>query len=98
VNSGPAQPALPSAVTPILVAPSRPRLSPTAWTFSGMVAVSLALFAWMLVRWYQVARDARRAALAPDWLGELLPGRQRPARIRLTDRPSPPLSAVCSAR
>ena len=47
----------------------------------------------MLVRWYQVARDARRAAAAPAWLGELLPERQRPARIRLTDRPQSP--AVC---
>ena len=87
------QPALPSAVTPVLVTPSRPHLSPAAWTFTGMVSVSLGLFAWMLVRWYQVARDARRAATAPAWLGELLPEWRRPARIRLTDRPQSP--AVC---
>ena len=66
------QPALPSVVTPVVLAPSRPRLSPSAWTFLGMAAVSLGLVAWMLVRWYQVARDARRATAAPAWLGELL--------------------------
>jgi hypothetical protein len=59
------QPALPSAVTPVLVAPSRPHLSPAAWTFAGMVTVSLGLFAWMLVRWHQVARDAGRAVVRP---------------------------------
>jgi beta-lactamase regulating signal transducer with metallopeptidase domain len=87
------QPTLPSAVVPILMAPSRPRLSPAAWALIGMVTVSLGLFAWMLVRWYQVARDARRSAPAPACLGELLPEEQRPARIRLTDRPQSP--AVC---
>ena len=41
------------------------RLTPAAWAFVGMVTVSLGLLAWMLVRWHQVARDARRAAVAP---------------------------------
>ena len=87
------RPALPSVGTPVLMPPYRPRLSPSGWALIVTATVSLALFAWMLVRWYQVARDARRAAAAPAWLGELLPERQRWARIRLTDRPQSP--AVC---
>jgi beta-lactamase regulating signal transducer with metallopeptidase domain len=87
------QPALSSAVAPIPVAPPRPCLSPSGWALIVTATVSLGLFAWMLVRWYQVARDARRAVAAPARLGELLPERQRPARIRLIDRPQSP--AVC---
>jgi beta-lactamase regulating signal transducer with metallopeptidase domain len=86
-------PAPRAAFTPVFVAPPRPRLTPAAWAFVGMVAVSLGMLAWMLVRWYQVARDARRAAIAPAQLSELLPKQQRPARIRLTERPQSP--AVC---
>ena len=86
-------PALPTAVTPVFVAPSQPRLTPAAWTLVGMVTVGLGLLAWMLMRWHQVARDARRAAVAPDRLRELLPELLRPVRLRLTDQPQSP--AVC---
>jgi beta-lactamase regulating signal transducer with metallopeptidase domain len=89
----PDRPVLPVAVTPVFVAPPRPHLSPTAWAFVGMVSVSLGLLAWMLARWQQVARDARRAAAAPAWLSELLPTLRRPVRLRLTDCPQSP--AVC---
>jgi hypothetical protein len=61
------QPALPSAVIPVAAVAPRPRLSPVGWTFTGMVAVSLGLFAWMLVRWYQVARDACRCGPGLAW-------------------------------
>ena len=86
-------PALPSTLTPVLLTPYRPRLSPSGWALIFTATVSLGLFAWMLVRWHQVARDARRVVVAPAWLGELLSEQQRPARIRLTDRPQSP--AVC---
>jgi general secretion pathway protein D len=86
-------PALPTAVTPVFVAPSQPRLMPAAWTLVGMVTVGLGLLAWMLMRWHQVASDARRAAAAPDRLRELLPELLRPVRLRLTDQPQSP--AVC---
>jgi beta-lactamase regulating signal transducer with metallopeptidase domain len=86
-------PALPVAATPVFVVPSRPRLTPAAWAFVGMITVGLGLLAWMLARWHQVARDTRRAAAAPAWLGELLPELRRPVRLRLTDHPQSP--AVC---
>jgi general secretion pathway protein D len=82
-----------AAFTPVFVAPPRPRLTPAAWAFFGMVAVSLGMLAWMLARWHQVAREARRAAVAPARLSELLPDPRRPARLRLTDQPQSP--AIC---
>ena len=86
-------PPLPAMVTPVSVAPSQPRLTPAAWGFVGMAAVGLGLLAWMLLRWRQVAHDARRAAEAPAWLNELLPEPRRPIRLKLTDHPQSP--AVC---
>jgi beta-lactamase regulating signal transducer with metallopeptidase domain len=100
VTYGPAQAARPLA--PISVARAAPppaRLSAGAWGLAASGAVSLGLLAWMLVRWGQVAREARRAAPAPDWLEQLfvqtkrLSGRRRPARLRLIERPMSP--AVC---
>ncbi len=86
-------PVLPTAATPAFVVPSRPRLTPAAWVFVGMVGVGLALLAWMLARWRQVARQARRAAVAPGWVNEIIPELPHPARLRLTDYPQSP--AVC---
>jgi beta-lactamase regulating signal transducer with metallopeptidase domain len=94
VTYGPSDsPAFPVAATPVFVAPPRPHLSPAAWAFSGEVAVGIGLLAWMLRRWYQVARDARRATAAPARLSELLPELRSPLRLRLTDHPHSP--AVC---
>jgi len=63
------------APAPVFIAPPppRPRLTPASWTLVGMTAVSLGLLAWMLVRWFQVAREARRASAAPAWLNQLIP-------------------------
>jgi type II secretory pathway component GspD/PulD (secretin) len=55
--------------------------------------VSLGLLGAMLVRWRQVARDARRAAPAPALHTGLLPELPRSLRVRLTDAPQSP--AVC---
>ncbi|MCX6930262.1 MAG: M56 family metallopeptidase, partial [Verrucomicrobia bacterium] len=93
----PATPMPSVAAAPVFIAPPPPppppRLTPASWTLVGMIAVSLGLLAWMLVRWYQVAREARRAAAAPAWLSELLPKRRHSARLRLIDSPLSP--AVC---
>jgi type II secretory pathway component GspD/PulD (secretin)/beta-lactamase regulating signal transducer with metallopeptidase domain len=70
----PERPQLPTAVMPVLVEPPHPHLSSAAWLLVGMIAVSIALLAWMLARWHQVAQRARRAAAAPSWLNELLHG------------------------
>jgi beta-lactamase regulating signal transducer with metallopeptidase domain len=86
-------PALPAATTPVFEAPPQARLTPSAWGLVGMLTVSLGLLGWMVVRWQQVARDARRAAEAPARLRELLPDLRRPVRLRLTDHPQSP--AVC---
>src|ERR1035438_5155516 len=60
VTYGPADmPTLPAPAMPVFVAPPRPRLTHAAWALLGTVTVSLGLLAWMLVRWHQVARDAR---------------------------------------
>jgi len=100
VTYGPAQAVQPPA--PISLARSaRPpaRLSAGAWGLAAWGAVGLGLLAWMLVRWRQVAREARRAVPAPDWLEELfvqarrMSGLRRPARLRLIGRPMSP--AVC---
>ena len=84
---------LAAPAAPVFVAPACPHLSAAAWVFGGMVTVSLGLLAWMLARWHQVARDARRAAVAPARFSELLPEPRRPVRLRLTDQPQSP--AVC---
>ena len=87
------QPALPAVAMPVFVAPPRPHLSPAAWMFVGTLTVGLGLLAWMLIRWHQVAREARRASAAPAQLLKLLPELRRPVRLRLTDHPQSP--AVC---
>ncbi|MGO8929496.1 MAG: M56 family metallopeptidase [Limisphaerales bacterium] len=73
VTYGPTDsPVFPVAATPVFVTAARPRLTLAALAFVCVVAVGLGLLAWMLRRWHQVARDARRATAAPLWLDELL--------------------------
>jgi len=83
VTYGPARAAPPLA--PIAFAqPARPpaRLSAMARALAASSAVSLGLLAWMLARWRQVAREARRAAPAPEWLEELFVQARRSERAR----------------
>jgi beta-lactamase regulating signal transducer with metallopeptidase domain len=100
VTYGPARAVQPLALIPLArVARPPARLSAMAWGLLVSGAVSLGLLAWMLVRWRQVAREARRAAPAPERLEELflqarlLSGLRRPPRLRLIERPMSP--AVC---
>ena len=64
-----------------------PALASVTW-----VSVSLGLLGWMLVRWWQSARDVRRAAPAADELLQLLEQAKRMAnlrsvvRLRVTER------------
>jgi len=78
---------------PVFIAPPPPRLTPASWTLVGMAGVSLGLLAWMLLRWLQVAREARRSPAAPPSLSELFPELPRSLRLKLTDHPLSP--AVC---
>jgi type II secretory pathway component GspD/PulD (secretin)/beta-lactamase regulating signal transducer with metallopeptidase domain len=87
------QPTMPVSPTPLHVTAPPPRPSALGWTFVGTVTVSLGLLLWMLVSWHKVSRDLSRAAAAPSWLTELLPERQQPFRVRLTDASQCP--AVC---
>jgi general secretion pathway protein D len=92
----PERPLPPTIVKPVCVEPPPPHLSSDAWLLVGMVAVSLALLAWMIVRWCQVSRRAHRAAAAPVPLDDLLPELRHPVRLRLTDHPeSPALCGLC---
>ncbi|HOX59575.1 MAG TPA: M56 family metallopeptidase [Candidatus Paceibacterota bacterium] len=86
-------PVVPLPATPLHVAPLPPALSATGWAFAGAVAVSAALFLWMLRRWSQVARDAARAQAAPAVLDRLLPELPLAGRVKLVDRLQSP--AVC---
>lgn len=86
-------PVRPDRGTQVLFAPPRPRLTLAAWGFGGVLSVGLGLLSWMAARWHQVARNAYRAAAAPDRLSQLLPEPQRSVRLKLTDHPQSP--AVC---
>jgi type II secretory pathway component GspD/PulD (secretin)/beta-lactamase regulating signal transducer with metallopeptidase domain len=88
-----AMPAPSFTAAPVFIAPPPPRLTPASWTLVGMAAVSLGLLAWMLARWRQVAREARRSSAAPASLSELFTELRRPVRLKLTDHPLSP--AVC---
>jgi type II secretory pathway component GspD/PulD (secretin)/beta-lactamase regulating signal transducer with metallopeptidase domain len=88
-----AVPTDPAPATPIVMPPMQAHLSAAACAGLCAAAISLGLLAWMLARWRQVVRDARRAASAPVWLRHLLPELSVPARLRLIDRSQSP--AVC---
>jgi beta-lactamase regulating signal transducer with metallopeptidase domain len=78
VTYGPAQAVWHTApISLARAAPAPARLSAGAWGLAAWGAVSLGLLGWMLVRWRQVAREAGRAAPAPDGLEELFVQAQR---------------------
>jgi beta-lactamase regulating signal transducer with metallopeptidase domain len=54
-------PELPQAPLPVFVQP-KPAMTNTSWLLFVSVSVSMALFAWLLVRWWQITRQVRRAA------------------------------------
>jgi hypothetical protein len=63
-------PEMPPATLPVFVAP-QPVMTSAAWLLVISAAVSFALFGWLLVRWWQVARLVRRAAMAEQFSGLL---------------------------
>lgn len=99
VHYGPAVLPEPTIEPPAPAPPPPPPLPLSAWALIGSGLVSLALLGWMLVRWAQVARTARNATEAPDWLNDLLAetkkaaGVRRVVRLRLAAAPLSP--AVC---
>jgi type II secretory pathway component GspD/PulD (secretin)/beta-lactamase regulating signal transducer with metallopeptidase domain len=54
-------PELPQAPLPVFVQP-KPAMTNASWLLIVSVSVSMALFAWLLVRWWQITRQVRRAA------------------------------------
>jgi len=48
------------------IAPPKPRLNAAGWMLLGSAAVSTSLLFWLLQRWWQLARKARRAVTVAD--------------------------------
>src|SRR6266404_4475104 len=83
----------------VILASPKPRLSLAGWALASAVFFSSVLLVWMLLRWCQILRRARRATPAPLFLNQMaaatiletkLPNH---VRIKFTDRPFSP--AVC---
>jgi len=53
-------PKIPQTSLPVFVAP-KPAMNMTAWLFLLSISVSSALLLWLLVRWWQITRQVRRA-------------------------------------
>jgi len=53
-------PEIPQTPLPVFV-PPKPELNLTAWLLAISVTVSSILFLWLLVRWWQITRQVRRA-------------------------------------
>ena len=99
VNYGQASapvPARETPVAPLILAAPKPRLSPAGWALASAVSFSSVLLVWMLLRWCQILRRARRATPAPLFLNQMaaatilqtkLPNH---VRIKFTDRPFSP--------
>ena len=74
-------------------------ISIAAWTILGWSSISLGLLVWLIVRWWQVTRQALRATPAPAWLSEIFDSAKRSSELRrkvnlrITDRTLSP--AVC---
>jgi len=62
-------PQIPQVSLPVVIQP-KPSLNFAAWLLVGSAAVSLALFVWLLVRWWQVARLVRGASAAERFSGQ----------------------------
>lgn len=63
-------PEMPPASLPTYVPPA-PVMSLTAWLLAVSIAVSLVLFFWLLVRWWQVARMVRQATAVGQFSEQL---------------------------
>jgi beta-lactamase regulating signal transducer with metallopeptidase domain/type II secretory pathway component GspD/PulD (secretin) len=54
---------IPQASLPVFV-PPKPAMMNSAWLLIASAAVSSALLGWLLVRWWQITRQVRRAAIS----------------------------------
>jgi beta-lactamase regulating signal transducer with metallopeptidase domain len=69
-------------VTSIATEPPRARMSLAAVALAIWVASSAGLLAWLAVRWWRIAREARDAQDAPAWLTALVEETRRVAGVR----------------
>jgi beta-lactamase regulating signal transducer with metallopeptidase domain len=56
-------PEVPQTSLPVFV-PPKPAMNLTAWSLVLSVSISSALFLWLLVRWWQITRQVRHAAVS----------------------------------
>jgi beta-lactamase regulating signal transducer with metallopeptidase domain/tetratricopeptide (TPR) repeat protein len=84
--------------TPPAFVPPKPAMTFAAWLLMISISVSLALFVWLLVRWWQITRQVRRAktserliALANE--AREIVGKKLKTQVKLTTNSMAP--AVC---
>jgi lipopolysaccharide transport protein LptA len=82
VTYGVAMPQPPGPMGAVKVLPPTPKLSGLAWALLGSACVSAGLFAWLLFRWRQVARQVRAAAPASHSLLRIIQEAQDAAGLR----------------
>jgi beta-lactamase regulating signal transducer with metallopeptidase domain/Flp pilus assembly secretin CpaC len=79
-------------------APPKPAMGPAAWLLMASAAVSLFLLGWLLVRWWQIARDIRLAKTSERLItlaheAQTFIGRKSKVEVKLTTNSMSP--AVC---
>jgi beta-lactamase regulating signal transducer with metallopeptidase domain len=78
--------------------PPKPQMVFVAWLFVLSISISVALFAWLLVRWWQIALQARRANVSErliaiaEQMGKII-GKKFNVPVKLTANTMSP--AVC---
>ncbi|HEY4414463.1 MAG TPA: M56 family metallopeptidase [Verrucomicrobiae bacterium] len=90
-------PLLPVNALPAYVPPA-PVLSLAAWLLLASVTISVGLFAWLLLRWWQISRPAPRAGTSERLIdltveAQKIIGRKAGVAVRLTTKAMSP--AVC---
>ena len=78
--------------------PPKPTMAPAAWLLMASAAVSLFLLGWLLVRWWQITRDIRRAKTSRRLIvladeAQMFAGRKIKVQVKLTMNSMSP--AVC---
>ena len=73
---------VPPSAQPVFIAPPAPKLSREGWALVLAVGVSGFLAAWLVFRWWQVARCVRRTSAASAEISEMLAQARRQAGLR----------------